>query len=350
MSELVVFDARTGAERRSVSIKGHWSEVAWLDTTRLLLLGGTNGSALWISDLTGNLLTQVTREFGSFANMSLTADRATVVAKRFGRSSGIWVSTGSGADAEVSVPLSPAGASSPILDTNGGLTYTAFTPDGSNAGYYLPRGSSTPAPIVDRAVFPPAGTWIDVSSDGRTIVYTQLDPPHTLYRVVNDGSGRVALVDADSRVPRLAQGGKTVVFARGSKPGLYSVPLAGGTVHQLSDRAVGRYISVSPDGNRVLFDTDKADIVALCDLPDCVNPKELSLRSAFWAPDGAGVAYVQDRTTIMEQPLDGGPLRQIAHLDGDEPIINFRWSPDGSRLATSRGRYPNDLILIKGFR
>ena len=31
MSELVVFDARTGAERRSVSIKGHWSEVAWLD-------------------------------------------------------------------------------------------------------------------------------------------------------------------------------------------------------------------------------------------------------------------------------------------------------------------------------
>ena len=100
----------------------------------------------------------------------------------------------------------------------------------------------------------------------------------------------------------------------------------------------------------MLFDTDKTDIVALCDLPDCVNPKELSLRSAFWAPDGAGVAYVQDRTTIMEQPLDGGPLRQIAHLEGDEPIINFRWSPDGSRLATSRGRYPNDLILITGFR
>ena len=74
-SELVLLDARTGAERRSVRIKGVWPELAWLDQTRLLLLGGTAGLGLWISDLTGNLLTPVTREFGNFANMSLTADR-----------------------------------------------------------------------------------------------------------------------------------------------------------------------------------------------------------------------------------------------------------------------------------
>ena len=118
----------------------------------------------------------------------------------------------------------------------------------------------------------------------------------------------------------------------------------------LSERAVGRYLSVSPDGTRVLFETDKPGIVALCDLPDCTNLKDLSLESAYWAPDGAGVAYVKDRTTIMEQPLDGSPPRPIAHVEGSEPIINFRWSPDGSRLATSRGRYPNDLVLITGFR
>ena len=54
-SELVLLDARTGAERPIVPIKGGWSEVAWLDQTRLLLLGGTNESALWIGDLKGNL-------------------------------------------------------------------------------------------------------------------------------------------------------------------------------------------------------------------------------------------------------------------------------------------------------
>ena len=351
-SELVLLDARTGAERRSIPIKGRWSEVAWLDQTRLLLLGGNyESSALWIGDLNGNLVTRVTREFGNFANISLTADRTTAVAKRFSRSSGIWVSNGSGADAKVSVPLSLEGAAFPILDTDGGLTYTAFKPDGGNAAYYLPRGTRTATQIVDRAIFPPGGTWLDVSSDGRTIVYTQLELPNALYRVGNDGAGRVRLVDADTRVPRLAQGGKTVLFARRNKPGLYSVPLAGGTVQTLSERAVGADVSVSPDGNRVLFQIDKPGIVALCDLTDCANPKEFSLTGRpVWAPDGAGVAYVKDSTTIMEQPLDGSPPRAIAHLEGDEPIINFRWSPDGSRLATSRGRYPNDLILIKGFR
>ena len=349
-SELVVLDARTGAERRTIPMKGVWPEVAWLDQSRLLLLGGTSGSSLWIGDLTGNLLTPVTREFGIFANMSLTADRTTVVAKRFSRSSGIWVSSGSGTEAEVRVPLSPAGAAFPILDSDGSLTYTAFKPDGVNAVYYLPRGTSTPAEIVDRTAPPFGGAWYDVSSDGRTIVYTQIDSPNALYRVVNDGSGRVALVDANARLPRLAQGGKTVLFAGTSRSGLYSVASAGGTVRQLSERVVDRVISVSPDGSRVVFATDKPGIVALCDLPDCANLKELSLRSAYWAPDGAGVVYVQDSTTIMEQPLDGGQPRRIAHLEGDEPIINFRWSPDGSRLATSRGRYPNDLILIKGLR
>ena len=113
------------------------------------------GSGVWISDLRGNLLTPVTREFGAFMNMSLTADRTTVVAKRFSRASGIWVSSGSGADAEVRVPLSPAGAAWPILDADGGLTYTAFRPDGSNAAYYSARGTSTTAQIVDRALFPP---------------------------------------------------------------------------------------------------------------------------------------------------------------------------------------------------
>ncbi len=63
-------------------MNGVWNEVAWLDQARLLLVGGDGISALWTSDLTGNQLTPVTREFGNFGSMSLTADRTTAVAKR----------------------------------------------------------------------------------------------------------------------------------------------------------------------------------------------------------------------------------------------------------------------------
>ena len=40
----------------------------------------------------------------------------------------------------------------------------------------------------------------------------------------------------------------------------------------------------------------------------------------------------------------------LAQLGGGEPIINFDWSPDGLRLVTSRGRYPNDILIMKGLR
>ena len=157
------------------------------------------------------------------------------------------------------------------------------------------------------------------------------------------------MLEGNARTPRLTPDGKTVLFARNT-PGLYSVPVGGGPARPLSERTIGTNISVSPNGTRVLFNTNTPGVVVLCDLPDCTNPKDLPLRSAFWAPDGAGVAYVENDTTIMEQPLEGGPPRRLAHLEGDEPIINFRWSPDGSRLATSRGRYPNDLVHITGLR
>ena len=132
-SELVVLEARTGAERRIVAMKGFWSEAAWLDDAHLALAGVQGASVmsqLWVSDLSGEHLTRLTREFGFLSTISLTADRTTAVAKRFTRESGIWASSASGADSTVMVPLSPAGAAVPFLDAEGGLTYTAFKGDG----------------------------------------------------------------------------------------------------------------------------------------------------------------------------------------------------------------------------
>ena len=361
-TDFVFLDAQTGAIRRSFSISGVWAEVAWLDEKRLLLVGSNTrwregASGVWVSDLDGRHLTPVTREFGFFGDLTVTADRATAVVKKFTRVSGIWTGVGSGQGAQLTVPVSPAGAALPSLDGRGGLTYTAFTASGVAAVYHLPQGSSTAVQVVDATAVPFAGQFYDVSSDGRTIVYTDVEPPHGLFKVRNDGSDRVRIVESDAGLPRLTPDGQTVLFMR-TIPGLYSVPVAGGAIRTLSDRVIPTTVnagrrnpfSISPDGKRLLFSTDQPGIVVLCELPACSNPQNLRLPSVEWAPDGAGVAYVEGTTTIMEQPLDGGAPRQIAKLDGNEPIINFRWSPDGSRLATSRGSYPNDMVIIKGLR
>ena len=360
-TDFVFLHAQTGTIRRSFSISGVWAELTWLDEKRLLLVGSDTrrqgASGVWVSDLEGRHLTPVTREFGFFGDLTATADRGTAVVKKFTRVSGIWTGVGSGQDAQLTVPVSPAGAALPSLDGRGGLTYTLFTARGVAAVYHLPQGSSTAVQVVGATAVPFAGQFYDVSSDGRTIVYTDVDPPHGLFKVRNDGSDRVRIVESDAGLPRLTPDGQTVLFMR-TIPGLYSVPVAGGAIRTLSDRVIpttlnaGRRnpFSISPDGKRLLFGTDQPGVVVLCELPACSNPQNLRLRSVEWAPDGAGVAYVEGTTTIMEQPLDGGAPRQIAKLDGNEPIINFRWSPDGSRLATSRGSYPNDMVIIKGLR
>lgn len=363
LSELVVLDARTGAERRTVPMTGGWSEVAWLDDTRWLLIGGerpgnVGASGLWASDLSGHRLTPLTREFGFFTNLSVTADRTTAVARRFSVLTGIWIGDGSGSHADNVLTVSYAGARLPTLDSAGGLTYTAFKLDGVVAVYRLARGASTPLQVVDRTYPPFAGRFYDVSPDGHTIVYTEVERPHGLFRVRHDGSERVRL-ENDARLPRLTPDGKTVLFTRSSRPGIYSIPTTGGAVRQLTDRVVRDgedrpsyrgVMAVSPDGRRLLFNTDRLGVVAVCDLPACENMKELQLPSTFWAPDGAGVAYPQNGTTIMEQSLDGGVPRVLARLEGNEPIVDFRWSPDGSRLVTSRGRVPNDMVIIKRLR
>ena len=134
-------------------------------------------------------------------NLSVTADRTTAVARRFTVLSGIWVSGGSGSDAKNVLPVSAAGATLPRIDSTGGLTYTAFKSDGVVSVYRLPRGASTPVQIVDRTFPPFAGRFYDVSREGHTLVYTEVERPHGLFRVQEDGSERVRL-ENDARVPR----------------------------------------------------------------------------------------------------------------------------------------------------
>jgi hypothetical protein len=46
------------------------------------------------------------------------------------------------------------------------------------------------------------------------------------------------------------------------------------------------------------------------------------------------------------QPLDGSANRQLTHFPSDK-IIQFAYSPDGSRLALERGHYESDAVLLR---
>jgi len=81
---------------------------------------------------------------------------------------------------------------------------------------------------------------------------------------------------------------------------------------------------------------------------------ELSLSPVMvrWAADGRSVLYNKTRnnvTNIWNQPLDGGPARQLTNFR-DSLVYSFEWSPDGKQLAAARGNPIRDAVLINNSR
>jgi Tol biopolymer transport system component len=68
--------------------------------------------------------------------------------------------------------------------------------------------------------------------------------------------------------------------------------------------------------------------------------------------DGKSIHYAVVRrgaSNIWEQPLTGGPPRQITTFT-DQQIGLFAWSRDGKRLAVVRGRQSFDIVLMTNFK
>jgi Tol biopolymer transport system component len=68
-----------------------------------------------------------------------------------------------------------------------------------------------------------------------------------------------------------------------------------------------------------------------------------------WTPDGRGMTALDDRSgtpNLWSLPFDGNPARQLTHLAKSE-IRGFAWSPDGKRIALSRGPIEQNVVLIK---
>jgi Tol biopolymer transport system component len=64
-----------------------------------------------------------------------------------------------------------------------------------------------------------------------------------------------------------------------------------------------------------------------------------------------GVAHL-DRTdlhNIWVQPIAGGAPHPLTTVT-NKRVVDFAWSPDGTRLAITRGTDLSDMVLIKGIR
>jgi len=136
--------------------------------------------------------------------------------------------------------------------------------------------------------------------------------------------------------------------------------LGGASPVALSDQLLVSKRVYSPDGTCILAalmdpktGTVKGSLVPASggaprysrDIPSTLDPMGV----VGWMADGGSFAALDDRSGIRNLwtfPFDGSPGKQITHFQRSE-IHGFAWSPDGKRIALSRGPIEQNVVLIK---
>ena len=187
-------------------------------------------------------------------------------------------------------------------------------------------------------------------------------------RMNADGSGVTELLGTGYGAGSCPQNQKVYYYFDETQRRKLRIPLGGGNPEPLPGKEVPNASAISPatvssDGKFFTFDTDlenapgnysfRVAILATDAGADAAprllefNPNRSS--DVRISHDGKSLVYIVLENgvgNIWEQPLDGGPGRQLTHFTSVDEITFFDWSPDGKRLAIARRQRPADVVLL----
>jgi serine/threonine protein kinase/Tol biopolymer transport system component len=289
------------------------------------------------------------------APLDITRDGKTMAAIQHTRISNIWTAPAANlsqarqlTSGEPAYALIAPGPSGKILATSANRDIWLMNADGSQPTVLVPDAHdiNSISACGDRYVL------YDVYRNGKL----------ELWRVDADGSNGKKVVDLDveAGTSQCSPDGKWIFYA--NKDTIYRMPFDGGdavALVKLGDG--GGALQVSPDGTQLAFEYQEGKpvpIPRIATVPVAGGPMHvvsqvpLGARGLAWSPSGKAlqVGFLRDgASNIWEQPLSGGPPRQITNFTSDR-IAFFAWSRDGKQLFMTRGTATSDVILISNFR
>lgn len=256
------------------------------------------------------------------------------------------------------------GGSARFLETRDGLTFMAWSPDGSHYAY--PQGVSVW--IVNRATgeserIPVQGAFIrlvdlDWSPSGDRLAVTSVsrNREYSLVTIRTDGSQQRDIVAGLALIasPRWSSRGDALYFLQGREGSndLWKIAISPKTGAPAGEAAIlipglqtGISISITKDGTTLaynrIFSSAQLWAAEAADPNSGREPKTTILttgtavnRFPSISPDGRRVAFVRitgQTADVFVMPLVGGPAEQITFLDS----MNFgpAWSPDGGEIS-----------------
>jgi Tol biopolymer transport system component/predicted Ser/Thr protein kinase len=293
----------------------------------------------------------------SICCLDLTRDGKTLAVMQDNLSSDLWV------------------AAAPNLDearqVTSGEQYPAvfWTADGRlltrGSGPIITTGADgsapTRVPLRDATTFLPSAC-----GDGRYFVYmTRKGTTSDVWRVdAADGANPTQLTQVGSVIrPVCSPDGKWVAYGSESPntfASAWRVSIDGGPPGKLAENLDRQLVPFSPDSQMVAVrqwgKTPTSPSVLTVVSAESGKPIHAfeappGMQVFGWSSDGRALHYVLTRGgvgNIWEQPLTGGPARQLTHFKG-ELIRDFGWSHDGKQLVVARGHLNSNVVLISNF-
>ncbi len=368
---LVEISVKDGSEQPFA--KADWLSlpgVTWLPDGSALLLAGRDSETkllqIWLLSYPDGKLRRITNDLSRYVGVSLTADGKTLASVQSDHLSNIWAMT---AD-------DPRSAKRLTFEAGkyDGYIGLSWTPDGriiynSRASGYWDLWIVNEDGTNNRQLTFNARNNLtpSVTADGRYVVFvSDRSGKDELWRVDLDGGNPKQLTDSPGGVgkPNCSPDGRWVVYhvIKEHKATVWKVSIDGGAPIQLTVEHSGRPV-VSPDGKFVVCEYGEAlpdTPIKLAIIPIEGGPLKrildlpLVVRSPVygWTPDGRGLVYIDSSNRVYNlwsQSVDTSPPKQLTDFSSDQ-IFRFDLSPDGKKIALSRGHEGSDVVLITDFR
>ena len=313
-------------------------------------------STLW-SIAPGSPATQLTRGLGTsdgLYGLTSARDRRIIYSSSAGGNVDLWTANADGSDAR-QLTNDERLESHPVVAADGATIVYISSAHGTagiwrrNIDGSQPRQIAAATAIYDFALSP----------DGKRIVYAAGDDTSTrasLMTVSIDGGAASAIATTGPLLKGLdvTPDGRTVVFSALEDKALkvFKVAIGGGQVTKLFD-STGNAASISPDGKLIAFaagmeDTGAKLTVVSIDGGAPLPVPALTGRMFRWTPDGKSVTYLRRdgrQENVFIQPLAGGPSTPLTAFP-EGAIASYEWSPDGQRIVLTHYLQMCDVVLL----
>jgi eukaryotic-like serine/threonine-protein kinase len=299
---------------------------------------------------------RITGDLNYYYGVSLTRDSRTLATILEDYASDIWV--GAVSDPDTARPVTSSGSVfRPAWTPDGKIVYVdnartrknvwMMNEDGSGA---TPLTSSTGGTMGYRP---------RVSPDGRYIVYgSDRSGRLQIWRIDIDGNNSKQLTNSPHGIwssSDVSPDGKWVVYAEGGR--IWKVPIDGGSPVALSDpHGYWDPLAISPDGRYIAdaySDPTATPSRGVAILPFNGGPPirrfDIHPAALCWMRDSRSFLYVDHAggvANIWNQPIAGGPAKQITHFNSQE-IFSLDLSKDGKQLVINRMNANDHVVLIR---